>query len=97
MEQIKDTRMADACSFIIHREDHTLGNLLKETLYRDTENVRFVGYKKPHPLDSKIELKLQTFDEKKPAHVLKSAIERIEQMNLNIRNQFQGQMKQFTD
>ena len=95
MEQIKDTRMPNACTFFIHGENHTLGNLLKETLRHDVQNVRFVGYKQPHPLDSKVELKMQTYEDRKPAHVLKSAIEGLRETNSHLRNQFQEQMKRF--
>ena len=89
--------MPNACTFFIHGEDHTVGNLLKETLFKDKENVKFIGYKKPHPLDSKVELKLQTYEDRKPAHVLKSAIESLQDTNQLLKNQFQEQMKRFAN
>jgi DNA-directed RNA polymerase subunit L len=43
--------------------------------------VKFVGYKKPHPLMNKIELKIQTTAQTKPIEVLDKAIH---QLTLNI-------------
>ena len=74
-----------------------MGNLLKETLFMDDDNVRFVGYKKPHPLDSKIELKIQTVKETKPRIAFRSAIESLEGLNQNLQSQFQQQMKKFAE
>lgn len=49
-------------TFIIEREDHTLGNLLRMQLLADPD-VIFVGYKNPHPLEHHILLKVQTTTE----------------------------------
>ncbi|XP_070679122.1 DNA-directed RNA polymerases II, IV and V subunit 11 isoform X2 [Malus domestica] len=49
----RDTKIINAASFTIEREDHTIGNILRMQLHRD-ENVLFAGYKLPHPLQYKI-------------------------------------------
>ena len=41
----------------INDEDHTLGNILRHELLRD-KSVKFSGYKRPHPLENKIEIKV---------------------------------------
>ena len=41
---------------IVHDEDHTLGNIVRMQLLRD-KTVKFAGYRKPHPLENKIEIK----------------------------------------
>jgi DNA-directed RNA polymerase II subunit RPB11 len=41
----------------IYAEDHTLGNSLRHQLLQDSR-VRFAGYKKPHPLEEYIEVKV---------------------------------------
>ncbi|KAF4385964.1 hypothetical protein G4B88_031099 [Cannabis sativa] len=49
----RDTKIINAASFTIEREDHTVGNILRMQLHRD-ESVLFAGYKLPHPLQYKI-------------------------------------------
>ncbi|XP_021739776.1 DNA-directed RNA polymerases II, IV and V subunit 11-like isoform X2 [Chenopodium quinoa] len=49
----RDTKIINAASFTIEREDHTIGNILRMQLHRDP-NVLFAGCKLPHPLQYKI-------------------------------------------
>lgn len=56
---ILDTKLKNAGTFKIEREDHTIGNLLRMQLLADPD-VIFVGYKNPHPLEHHIVLKVQT-------------------------------------
>ena len=44
---------------MIQQQDHTLGNVIRYKLLKDAR-VRFAGYKKPHPLEEKIEVRVQT-------------------------------------
>ena len=59
VEYVPDTKVSNSGTFTFNREDHTVGNLLRMQLLRDP-SVRFVGYKLPHPLIHKMELKIQT-------------------------------------
>jgi DNA-directed RNA polymerase II subunit RPB11 len=45
--------------FTLNKEDHTLGNLLAARL-RSKPYINFAGYKAPHPLIAKIELRVGT-------------------------------------
>ncbi|MCJ1339978.1 DNA-directed RNA polymerase II core subunit [Bachmanniomyces sp. S44760] len=54
-----DTRIPSSSIFTFNKEDHTLGNLLRSRLLQ-SENVTFAGYKVPHPLFPKFELRVQT-------------------------------------
>ncbi|MCJ1257065.1 DNA-directed RNA polymerase II core subunit [Lignoscripta atroalba] len=54
-----DTRIPSSSLFIFNKEDHTLGNLLRSRLLQ-SQHVTFAGYKIPHPLFSKFELRVQT-------------------------------------
>ena len=56
--QAMDTLPYFACIHI-QKEDHTLGNILRQQLLRDPR-TRFAGYRKPHPLFDLVELKVQT-------------------------------------
>lgn len=56
---ILDTKLKNAGTFKIEREDHTIVNLLRIQLLADPD-VIFVGYKNSHPLEHHIVLKVQT-------------------------------------
>ena len=59
---IKDTKVANAMTLVIEREDHTLGNMVRMQLLED-EDVTFSGYRVSHPLEPAIQLKVQTRNE----------------------------------
>ena len=44
----RDTKVANAGTYIVQKEDHTLGNIVRMQLHRDP-NVVFAGYQVPHP------------------------------------------------
>uniref|UniRef100_A0A0A9W120 DNA-directed RNA polymerase II subunit RPB11 n=1 Tax=Lygus hesperus TaxID=30085 RepID=A0A0A9W120_LYGHE len=68
-----DTKVTNAALFTINKEDHTLGNMIRNQLLKDPK-VLFAGYKVPHPLDPKFVIRIQTTNEDTPQNVLKSAI-----------------------
>ena len=59
-----DGKKPNAGTFILHKEDHTLGNLIRIQLLRDT-SVRFAGYRMPHPLIFDTHIRVETMDSKK--------------------------------
>ena len=50
-------------TIIFEDQDHTLGNLLREALLKDP-NVYFAAYKVPHPLENKMEVRVQGTNDK---------------------------------
>ena len=77
-------------------EDHTLGNILRYQLLRDNA-VKFAGYRKPHPLENRIEIKCQTNADKKPSEAIQDAcgdlichLDTIEEKFKEAMSQFQG-------
>ena len=72
----EDSKMLNTVIFTIHLEDHTVGNLLKMILLRD-EKIRFAGYRKPHPLENHIELRVTTNGEISPVDSLKEALQNL--------------------
>ena len=56
---INDEKIEGMSILNIQDEDHTLGNVIRLQLLRD-RSVKFAGYRKPHPLENRIELKCQT-------------------------------------
>lgn len=70
-----DTKVSNAGTFRLNKEDHTVGNLLRMQLLRNP-GVRFAGYIHPHPLVHFINLKIQTKSSNiPPVLVLSAAIE----------------------
>ncbi|KAI9838195.1 MAG: DNA-directed RNA polymerase II core subunit [Sclerophora amabilis] len=64
-----DTRIPSSAIFHFNKEDHTLGNLLRSRLLSN-QHVTFAGYKMPHPLVAKFELRVQTDGEVTPRDAL---------------------------
>ena len=69
----KDTKIPNAATFIVQREDHTVGNLLRMQLLNH-RSVLFAGYRMPHPLNPEIEIKIQTKKDTTPAKALGDAL-----------------------
>ena len=63
--------------FIINGEDHTFGNSVKMMLLRNPK-VRYVAYRKPHPLENKIEIKIQTNGEITPIKAFREALKNLD-------------------
>ena len=53
----KSTKIPNFATITIQKEDHTLGNIVRQQLLRD-RRVRFAGYRKPHPLFDLVEIKV---------------------------------------
>eukprot|EP01017_Pseudomicrothorax_dubius_P041162 TRINITY_DN6557_c0_g2_i4.p1 TRINITY_DN6557_c0_g2~~TRINITY_DN6557_c0_g2_i4.p1 ORF type:complete len:128 (+),score=33.66 TRINITY_DN6557_c0_g2_i4:72-455(+) len=69
LEYAQDTKIPNAGTFTIYKEDHTLGNLVRVQLLQD-RNTKFAGYRMPHPLENKVEIKVQTDGTRNPHAVL---------------------------
>ena len=54
----RDTKVANAGTYVVQKEDHTLGNTVRMQLHRDP-NVVFAGYQVPHPSDNRIVIKVR--------------------------------------
>uniref|UniRef100_A0A6U1NZH5 DNA-directed RNA polymerase RBP11-like dimerisation domain-containing protein n=1 Tax=Fibrocapsa japonica TaxID=94617 RepID=A0A6U1NZH5_9STRA len=73
-----DTKIPNAGTFTLNREDHTLGNLLRMQLLQDS-SVRFAGYQHPHPLVHHLLVKIQTTDP--PANPIQAMSTSIEDLS----------------
>jgi DNA-directed RNA polymerase II subunit RPB11 len=69
-----DSKRPHTGTFVLHKEDHTLGNLLRLQLLRDN-SVRFAGYRIPHPLIHEAHVRVETVDARTtPVNVLDAAL-----------------------
>ncbi|PIL23554.1 hypothetical protein GSI_14867 [Ganoderma sinense ZZ0214-1] len=72
VEVSEDTKIPNAATIKIVKQDHTLANLLRAQLL-GYSSVLFAGYKVPHPLHPYFLLKIQTDGSITPAVILEKA------------------------
>ena len=53
IERIENHKMQNSITYKIYLEDHTIGDLLRIFLLKNDE-VKFAGYKVPHPLEDSL-------------------------------------------
>ncbi len=70
---VEDSKIRYAGTFTITGEDHTIGNVVRMQLLKD-RRVKFAGYIKPHPLEEKIQLKVQTNGEVNPGAAMEDSM-----------------------
>ncbi|KAF9010141.1 DNA-directed RNA polymerase [Cyathus striatus] len=72
VEIIEDTKIPNAATIKIVKQDHTLGNMLRAQLL-SMPQILFAGYKVPHPLHPYFLIKIQTDGSITPQALLESA------------------------
>jgi len=78
--------------YIIHGEDHTMGNLLEKVLIK-MKGVEFANYEMPHPLEYKIILRIHTDGSIRPREALSKALDEILKMIEEFRSEFTKELK----
>nr|KYP67938.1 DNA-directed RNA polymerase II subunit RPB11 [Cajanus cajan] len=84
----RDTKIINAASFTIEREEHTIGNILRMQLHRDP-NVLFAGYKLPHPLQYKIIVRIHTTSQSSPMQAYNQSINDLDREFDHLKNAFE--------
>ncbi|RDX97426.1 DNA-directed RNA polymerases II, IV and V subunit 11, partial [Mucuna pruriens] len=84
----RDTKIINAASFTIEREEHTIGNILRMQLHRDP-NVLFAGYKLPHPLQYKIIIRIHTTSQSSPMQAYNQSINDLDKELDHLKNAFE--------
>ncbi|KAG8755664.1 DNA-directed RNA polymerase II core subunit [Serendipita sp. 396] len=92
LEVVEDTKIPNAATFRVFKQDHTLANLLRTQLLED-KNVIFAGYKVPHPLEPYFLLKVQTNGSVTPSIAVKSACGIIINTVVNLQKRFEDQFR----
>ncbi|EGC29943.1 hypothetical protein DICPUDRAFT_90278 [Dictyostelium purpureum] len=83
----RDTKIPNASMFVILKEDHTVGNLVRMQLVADPDII-FAGYRMPHPLEHNVNIRIQTNQNTTPLDSIKKSIECLTNEFLNIEDQF---------
>ena len=68
--------------------------MIRQALLRDNR-VRFAGYKKPHPLEERIEVRVQTNGEVKPEKAVVEACDKVHQELGELHSNFVTEINKF--
>ena len=86
--------LPNAGTFTIYLEDHTIGNLLRLQVLQNQE-TKFAGYKKPHPCENKVEIKVQTYQQTKPIDAMNKSINQLLHKINNFAGAFERELIEF--
>mmetsp|Transcript_25561 Transcript_25561/g.65699 ORF Transcript_25561/g.65699 Transcript_25561/m.65699 type:complete len:195 (-) Transcript_25561:51-635(-) len=85
---IQDEKV-DNCGLLkIYCEDHTVANPLRMQMLRDDE-VRFVGYRVPHPLEHMFDLRVQTSSSTTPLQATRRSLRTLTQEATSLKQNFE--------
>ncbi len=87
----EEAKISNAATFTFNKEDHTLANMLRAQLLLN-KHVIFAGYRVPHPLEPRVEIKVQTDGEKTPHQVLRTATEELILVLAETKKQFKSEV-----
>lgn len=91
MSIIENEKIPNSVTYKVEIEDHTLGDLLRIFLLKN-EEVKYAGYKMPHPLENVLEIKVQTY-EKHPNEAMKSTLAQLQKDLLELEADFDDALK----
>ncbi|SCV74016.1 BQ2448_6448 [Microbotryum intermedium] len=83
----EDTKIPNAATVTINKQDHTLANMLRAQLL-SFSYVTFAGYRVPHPLEPKVVLKIQTDGSASPLTAIGDAVQAIIVILAKMKEQF---------
>jgi len=93
VSKLKKDEDERCCTFVLHNEDHTLGNALRYMMLKDPD-VDFCGYNVPHPSEHRINLRVQTRT-KAASDVLKQALCEVQTTCDHVLEVFKDAMQRF--
>ncbi|KAJ4319960.1 RNA polymerase subunit AC19 [Neodidymelliopsis sp. IMI 364377] len=85
-----------AASFQFDGEDHTLGNALRYIIMKNPD-VEFCGYSIPHPSETKMNLRIQTYDNVSVYQVLDKGLEDLMAMCDVVTDKFTASKEEFAN
>jgi len=88
----EDTKIPNAATFKIMKQDHTMANMIRGQLLK-APCVLFAGYKVPHPLDPHFILKIQTDGTIPPAQALQEACQQLIVIIAELQNKFEKEFE----
>ncbi|XP_054647716.1 DNA-directed RNA polymerases I and III subunit RPAC2 [Dunckerocampus dactyliophorus] len=83
-------------TFVMHDEDHTLGNSLRYMIMKN-ECVEFCGYTITHPSESKINFRIQTKDGTPAIEPLRRGLNELCDVCQHVLNTFEAKVNEFQE
>ncbi|XP_075428822.1 DNA-directed RNA polymerases I and III subunit RPAC2-like isoform X2 [Ascaphus truei] len=80
-------------TFVLHEEDHTLGNALRYMIMKNPE-VEFCGYSITHPSESKINFRIQTRGGSPAVEPFRRGLNELMDVCQHVLNTFECSMKE---
>tara|TARA_B110000091_G_C13479083_1_gene335381 strand:+ start:135 stop:578 length:444 start_codon:yes stop_codon:yes gene_type:complete len=91
-----DSKRPNAGTFILQKEDHTIGNLLRMQLLSMKDDIKFAGYRCPHPLVLECHVRVETMDSKfTPIKAFEVALDNMQHEAESLRNTFRLAVEEF--
>ncbi|KAL0482384.1 DNA-directed RNA polymerases I and III subunit RPAC2 [Acrasis kona] len=87
---------ASVATFIFHNESHTMGNSVRHMLMKN-KKVSFCGYTVPHPLEAKMQLRLQCNDGYNAHDTLIESLGDLMHVTEHIMNTFNTRIQEFEE
>ncbi|KAG9008343.1 DNA-directed RNA polymerase II core subunit [Tulasnella sp. JGI-2019a] len=87
LEVIEDTKIPNAATIKVVKQDHTMANMIRAQLLANP-NVVFAGYKVPHPNEPYFVLKVQTDGKITPTRAFQIACELLLTTITRLQNEF---------
>ncbi|XP_042336462.1 DNA-directed RNA polymerases I and III subunit RPAC2-like isoform X1 [Sceloporus undulatus] len=81
-------------TFVLHDEDHTLGNSLRYMIMKDPE-VEFCGYSITHPSESKINFRIQTKDGVPAVEMFQKGLEELMGVCQHVLTTFEASVEEY--
>ncbi|XP_066571391.1 DNA-directed RNA polymerases I and III subunit RPAC2 [Amia ocellicauda] len=83
-------------TFVLHEEDHTLGNALRYMVMKNPE-VEFCGYSITHPSESKINFRIQTRGGLPAVDPFRHGLNELTEVCQHILHTFEASMKAYRE
>ncbi|XP_035263961.1 DNA-directed RNA polymerases I and III subunit RPAC2 [Anguilla anguilla] len=97
LEMVQADGADEGCvTFVLHEEDHTLGNALRYVVMKNP-NVEFCGYSITHPSESKINFRIQTRGGLPAVEPLRKGLNDLTEVCQYVLNIFETRVKEFRE
>ncbi|XP_029462494.1 DNA-directed RNA polymerases I and III subunit RPAC2-like isoform X1 [Rhinatrema bivittatum] len=97
LEMVQANGTDEACvTFVLHDEDHTLGNALRYMIMKNPE-IEFCGYSITHPSESKINFRIQTRGGLPAVEPFRRGLTELMDICQHVLNTFEANVKEYKD
>ncbi|XP_073497484.1 DNA-directed RNA polymerases I and III subunit RPAC2-like isoform X1 [Phyllobates terribilis] len=97
LEMVQGNGTDESCvTFVLHEEDHTLGNALRYMIMKNPE-VDFCGYSITHPSETKINFRIQARNGLPAVEPFRKGLNDLMDACQHVLNTFENSMKRYND